>query len=186
MSGWYIAHSAKGTTWEDHKYISRVFSNGRYIYRYKKKSDKTGPAVEGGSATRGSDRYLPISNEKMGNVDRNEARTRNRIENSKKPDTEAIKKRKKIYENKQKTKNITKLGGSKFDTSGDKKQFLYQETLADKQARRGKTKTMTGRKTTVQERTKVMYGTKKKQSDPKITSGNVKNKKKKYYGGVRK
>lgn len=31
---WYIAHSAKGTTWGKHKYVSKVFKNGKWVYKY--------------------------------------------------------------------------------------------------------------------------------------------------------
>lgn len=39
MSGYYLKHSAKGTTWKDHKYVKK--ENGVYYYKTaKEKSDK--------------------------------------------------------------------------------------------------------------------------------------------------
>lgn len=35
----YLEHSAKGTTWKDHRYISKKLVNGKWVYYYNLRSD---------------------------------------------------------------------------------------------------------------------------------------------------
>ena len=40
-----LAHSLKGSSWKDHKYIDKVFKNGKWVYIYKTTPGNKGPGI---------------------------------------------------------------------------------------------------------------------------------------------